>query len=391
MPSPRRALATLFVIVFTDLIGFGIVIPLLPLYAEHFAPTPVQFGLLMAAYSAMQFLFAPILGRLSDRVGRRPVLLISIAGSIAGFVLFALAHSLAWLFASRLLAGMGGGNIGTAQAVIADVTSREQRAKGMGLIGAAFGLGFIVGPAMAALVLPLGESAPGWAAAGFSVAAWLMTLFFLPETRPAGTAPAGGVLTGFARIRAGLHRPDLAPLLAVGFIVITGFAAFEVTFAQFLHARLGLPHQQVSLLFVYVGVLAAVIQGGLVGRIAPRLGERRMLIAGLACTGLGLLALAGAGRLGSIMAILPLVALGSGLSMPALSALVSHTAGAEEQGLALGAFQGLGSLARVLGPFAAELALGRWGVAAPPLAAAALALAAAVGAGVMLRRRPAAA
>ncbi|MBP1619440.1 MAG: arabinose efflux permease family protein [Acidobacteria bacterium] len=139
----RRVLATLFAIVFADLVGFGIVIPLLPLYAEQYAPPGWAFGLLMASYSAMQFLFAPVLGRLSDRVGRRPVLLISLVGSVAGFVLFALADSLALLFASRLLAGACGGNVGIAQAVIADVTPREQRARGMGMIGAAFGLGFI--------------------------------------------------------------------------------------------------------------------------------------------------------------------------------------------------------------------------------------------------------
>jgi MFS family permease len=160
MPSPRRTLTTLFLIVFTDLVGFGIVIPLLPLYAEHFHPAPWVFGLLMAAYSAMQFVFSPILGRLSDRVGRRPVLLISLAGSVTGFVLFALAHSLAWLFASRLLAGICGGNIATAQAVIADTTPPEKRAHGMGMIGAAFGLGFIAGPALAGVLAPISMAAP---------------------------------------------------------------------------------------------------------------------------------------------------------------------------------------------------------------------------------------
>jgi len=190
MRSPRRALATLFLIVFADLVGFGIVIPLLPLYAEHYRPAPWVFGLLMATYSAMQFVFSPILGRLSDRVGRRPVLLISLTGSVIGFVMFALADSLLWLFASRLLAGIAGGNIATAQAVIADTTKPEDRARGMGLIGAAFGLGFIAGPALAGLLAPISAAAPGWGAAACSAVAFAMTLLYLPETRPVGTAAA---------------------------------------------------------------------------------------------------------------------------------------------------------------------------------------------------------
>ena len=392
MRSPRRTLTTLFLIVFTDLVGFGIVIPLLPLYAEQFHPAPWVFGLLMAAYSAMQFVFSPILGRLSDRVGRRPVLLISLAGSVTGFVLFALAHSLAWLFASRLLAGICGGNIATAQAVIADTTPPEKRAHGMGLIGAAFGLGFIAGPALAGVLAPVSMAAPGWAAAVFSVAAWTMTLLFLPETRPTGAA--GGTAapaSGFARLAFAFSHAELAPLLAIGFLVVTGFAAFEVTFAQFLHERLQLPHSGVGFLFVYVGVLAAGVQGGLVGRATRRFGERRLLFAGLAATASGLLMLAFSHTLAGVLAVLPLASLGSGLAMPSLSSLVSRSARADEQGAALGAFQGIGSLARVVGPISAELALGAWGVAAPPLGAAILSAAAALGLGFVLRRRSAAA
>ncbi len=392
MPSPRRTLTTLFLIVFTDLVGFGIVIPLLPLYAEHYHPAPWVFGFLMAAYSAMQFVFSPILGRLSDRVGRRPVLLISLAGSVAGFVLFALAHSLAWLFASRLLAGICGGNVATAQAVIADTTPPEKRAHGMGLIGAAFGLGFIAGPALAGVLAPVSMAAPGWCAAAFSVTAWTMTLLFLPETRPTGAAvgPAAPA-SGFARLAFAFSHVELAPLLAIGFLVVTGFAAFEVTFAQFLHERLQLPHSGVGFLFVYVGVLAAGVQGGLVGRATRRFGERRLLFAGLAATAAGLVMLALSHTVAGVMAVLPLASLGSGLTMPSLSSLVSRSARADEQGSALGAFQGIGSLARVVGPIGAELALGAWGVAAPPLGAAVLSAAAALGFGLVLRRRSAAA
>jgi predicted MFS family arabinose efflux permease len=381
----RRVLATMFAIVFADLVGFGIVIPLLPLYADHFSPPGWVFGLLMASYSAMQFLFAPILGRLSDRVGRRPVLLISLAGSIAGFVLFALADSLALLFVSRLLAGACGGNVGTAQAVIADVTPREHRARGMGMIGAAFGLGFIAGPGLAGLLLPLGASAPGWGAAACSALAWLATAAFLPETRPAG-GHAGGPRSGVARIAAALRRPELAPLLAVSFCAIAGFAAFEVTFAQFLHGRLGLDHRHVSFFFVYIGVLAVLIQGGLVGPMTRRLGERRLLLGGLGAIAAGLGLLATAHRTLTVAFLLPVLSLGTGMTMPSLSALVSHTAAADEQGLALGAYQGVGSLARVLGPFVAQVVLAELGLAAPALLAAALAAVALLAAATLVRK-----
>ena len=388
MPSPRRTLTTLFLIVFTDLVGFGIVIPLLPLYAEHFHPAPWVFGLLMASYSAMQFIFSPLLGRLSDRVGRRPVLLISLLGSVGGSVLFALAHSVAWLFAARLLAGICGGNIATAQAVIADTTPPEKRAHGMGMIGAAFGLGFIAGPAIAGALAPVGMGAPGWGAAACSSVAWVMAILFLPETHPRTAAGASfAPAPRRSRLAFALDHHELVPLLAIGFVVVTGFAAFEVTFAQFLHDRLALSHSGVSFLFVYVGVLGATVQGGLVGRASRRFGERALLLTGLAATAAGLGLLATTHRLGAVLAVLPVVALGMGFVMPSLSSLVSKSARSDEQGAALGAFQGLGSLARVVGPFTAEIALGAWGVAAPQLGAAVLAVSAAVGGSLLLGRR----
>lgn len=182
MTSHTAKLSTVFVIVFIDLIGFGIVIPILPIYAEAFGPSAVELGLLMASFSAMQFIFAPILGRLSDRVGRRPVLLVSMVGSAVGYVMFGFAGSMAMLFASRIIDGISGGNISTAHAVIADITSPEDRAKGMGLLGAAFGLGFILGPAISGLLLQFGTWLPGVAAAVASMIAFTMVLFFLPET-----------------------------------------------------------------------------------------------------------------------------------------------------------------------------------------------------------------
>jgi DHA1 family tetracycline resistance protein-like MFS transporter len=387
MASPRRTLTTLFLIVFTDLVGFGIIIPLLPLYAERYHPASWMFGLLMAAYSAMQFVFAPILGRLSDRVGRRPVLLISLTGSILGAAMFALANSLVWLLASRIVAGIAGGNVATAQAVIADTTPPEKRAHGMGLIGAAFGLGFIAGPALAGVLAPFSLAAPGWGAAVCSTVAFAMALAYLPETRPQGAvSPPETPRSGLARLAFAWRHPELAPLMVIGFAVVTGFAAFEVTFAQFLHDRLALAHSGVSFLFVYVGVLAAVVQGGLVGKATRWLGETKLVMGGLVFTAAGLLLLASSHHLWAVLAVLPALSLGAGLVMPSLSSLVSRSADLHQQGLALGAYQGVSSLARVIGPFAAELALGAWGVAAPQVGAAVLAAVAAGGAARLWRR-----
>jgi multidrug resistance protein len=372
------SLATIFLIVFTDLVGFGIVIPLLPLYAETMNPSPLQFGLLMASFSLMQLFFAPLLGRLSDRVGRRPVLLVSLAGAVVGYLLFAVADSFLLLLASRIVAGVAGANIATAQAVIADVTPPEQRTRGMGLIGAAFGLGFIAGPALAGVLVRISPAAPGIAAAAFSATAMVMTVLLLPESLPpARRGVASQRRAGLLALRHAWRTPALAPLLAVALAVVTGFAAFEVTFAQLVYRRFGLHAGSIAFLFAYAGLLAAVMQMTLVGRLSRRLGERRLLLVGLAGTAVGLLLIASQHSLPALIAVLPVLAFGQAMVMPSLSALVSHTAPGERQGETLGAYQATSSLARVLGPMAGQLALGHLGLGAPALTAAACALAAA--------------
>ncbi len=363
----RRVLVILFAVVFMDLVGFGMVIPLLPLYAQKYAPPPGVFGLLLASYSAMQFVFSPILGALSDRWGRRPVLLLSLAGSALGYLLFGLADSLAVLFASRVVAGVAGGNIATAQAVIADVTTPEERAKGMGLIGAAFGLGFIAGPALAGVLVSFSPRLPGFAAATFSALAWLAAWRALPETRnPRQRAVVRRLPLAGAR--------GLGGLLVVGFLTITAWAAFEVTFAQFLHARWHLPAARVAWLFAYVGLLAVLVQGFVVRKIPGRVPPKVLAVGGLGVSAVGLGFLVEVSSLAVMLAVLPLLALGQGLATPALSAWVSRRSSAAAQGEALGAFQGVGSLARIVGPITGQLVLGHWGVAAVPLVCALLAV-----------------
>lgn len=347
-------------------------IPLLPLYAEKFHPSPLAFGLLMSSYSAMQFLFAPILGRLSDRYGRRPVLVVSLAGTVVGYLLFAFAGSLAVLFASRLLDGATGGNIGTAQAVIADTTAPAERARGMGMIGMAFALGFIFGPAIGGFAVHLGEAAPGLVAAGLSLVACVWAFFRLPETRPPGRAVPEGPLFSAAPLARALRRPGIGALLLLSFVTTTAFASFESTFAQFLGVRLGSGPSTVAWFFVFVGLCSAIVQGGLVRRLAPRFGETRLVVAG------GLLLVAGylLLRLGTdvprLLGAVAVIALGIGLTTPTLSSLVSRRTSPAAQGEVLGAYQSMASLGRVFGPFAGENLHLRLGADWPHGAAAAV-------------------
>lgn len=359
-------LAVVFLTVFIDLVGFGIVIPLVPLYAESYKPSPLAFGILMASFSAMQFVFAPLLGRLSDRVGRRPVLLFSLFGSFLSYLLFAFAGSFAGLLASRVLAGIMGANIGTAQAVIADVTPQGDRARGMGLVGMAFGLGFVFGPAIGGFAVKVSPTLPGLVAAGLSLLAFGWAFFGLPETRPADAA-ARHAHRGFPlrAALAGFRRPVVGALLLITLLNTTAFANFEATFAQFARSRFGHDPSTVSWLFVLIGVTAAIVQGGLIRRLVPVLGEARLI--GIGTT---LLALSFAGLVlvpghGALIALIVTTATGSGLTNPALAGLLSRSTEAAEQGEILGAAQSLSSLGRILGPFWGEHVWFQWGAAGP--------------------------
>jgi DHA1 family tetracycline resistance protein-like MFS transporter len=344
----------LFAIVLTDLIGFGIVIPLLPFYGERFGANPQMVTLLMATYSFFQLFMAPLWGRLSDQYGRRPILLVSLAGSVASYLWLGFADALWMLFAARAVQGACAGNIAAAQAYIADVTTPENRAKGMGLIGAAFGFGFIIGPALGGMLAGPDPAAPNVAApaflgAGLSALAFIGTVIFLKESlspdarnfaRKSRLAAIGGML----------RRPSLRFLILVFFIIIFAFAGMETTFALWASRQFGWGPQQIGYVFAYVGVLGAVIQGGLIGRLTKRFGEERLLIAGTSAIVLGLIGIPLSTQVAILLIATACLSIGMGLTQPSINSLISRQAAMHEQGEIMGAAQSAGSLARILGP-----------------------------------------
>jgi multidrug resistance protein len=342
-------LLVIFLTVFIDLLGFGIIIPLLPFYAEHFGASALMVGLLSTSFSVAQFLFAPFWGRLSDRIGRRPVILLGLLGSAVSYALFAVATSLAALFVARTLAGVAGANIPTAQAFIADTTTAETRARGMGIIGAAFGLGFIFGPAIGGFLSHWGYAAPAWFASALSLANFGAALVLLPESRPAhaGDVSRPGRLEV---IRRAVMRPNLPMVLLVYFLVLTSFASFEAMFALYSERRFGFTAATIGYMFAWVGVVLATVQGLLVGRVVRRVGERVVIPAAIMvlAAALGLVPLAGSVPV--LAAACGLLAFGMGFNSPSLLSAISQLADPRDQGSTLGVSQSLGSLARIIGP-----------------------------------------
>ena len=360
----------LFLIVFIDLVGFGLVIPLLPFYAVRFAASPLQMTTLFATYSLMAMLTAPFWGRLSDRVGRRPVLLASMAAAALAYIWLAFASELWMLFAARAFAGACAGNIAAAQAYIADVTPPEGRAKGMGMIGAAFGLGFIIGPVIGGLVAgndvaTADLTTPGLIAAGLSVLACIGVIVLLRESR--GPAPRSRARSRFTALRDALTRPVLAGLIGVFFLATLAFSGMETTFAWWALAQFSWGPRSTAFVFFYVGVLAALMQGVLIGPLTRRFGEQCLLLTGLALIAAGLLLLSVSSDVPRLIAAVTLLAIGNGGATPALNSLISRSADSEEQGEVLGVTQSAGSLSRVLGPLAAGALFSEFGRSSPYL------------------------
>ena len=351
-------MAVLFLIVFIDLVGFGVIIPLLPFYGVHFGASPAEVTWMMACYSLAQLVFSPLLGRLSDKVGRRPVLLVSLAASVASYLWLGLADALWMLFAARLLSGAGAGNIAAAQAYITDITTPEKRAKGMGMIGAAFGLGFTIGPALGGLVAGSDPSAaalsrPAFVAAGLSALAFVLAFALLRESLPQQAREAPPRPSRWRLARDVMGRPTLRQLILLLFVTITAFAGMETTFALWANSAYGWGPQQVGYNFLYVGLVLVFVQGGALGPLSRRFGEARLVIAGAAMIALGLLFLPFALALWKLLAVNTLLAFGMGMLNPSVTSLISKEAGVDERGGILGVSQSASSLSRIVGPAAA--------------------------------------
>jgi MFS transporter, DHA1 family, tetracycline resistance protein len=369
MPGPHKgSLLVVFLTVFIDMLGFGMVLPLLSIYARDFgaADEGLWIGLLVASFSAMQFIFSPIWGRLSDRIGRRPVLMMGLAGSAVCYGLFGLAtvwNSLAWLFISRLGAGVFGATITTAQAYIADVTSQQTRGKGMTLVGIAFGLGFTLGPMFGGLALLSDMShprpEPGYAAAVLSAGALVLAYFKLTESRRIGSTPAATRLFDFTALRDALRIPSIGPLLASLFVCVLAFSNFESTLpllltdAKSAHSLFRFDLRDVMLTFACLGGTIVLAQALVVRRLLGKIPDGAMATSGAVSEILGFAALVAAVQMGSrwgLFAAVTLLVLGLAMVMPSLNSLISRRSDPVGQGGILGIGQSIGALARILGP-----------------------------------------
>lgn len=381
--TKRRIMVVAFVTMFLDLLGFGLIIPIQPFYAESFGATPAVVTLLGASYSLMQFIFVPFWGRLSDRIGRRPVILGSVLVGALGHLLFGLAGSLPMLFFARLLSGFGNANIATVQALIADSTTGQERTRGMGMIGAAFGLGFIIGPAVGGILVRWGLAAPAFAAAIFALVNFGLAFFLLPETnkyRQKKGEERRVSLSLPQLFKVARPLPNVLVVTTLMLMWTMGFSLFEQSISLFIeHVWVTIPPEALALaqsqgpeavdalrtdflkraaghsamVLVAIGITATVVQGGLIGRLSTRFGERALIRTGLPLISLGMASMMIVGRIGYFPGMFPaavVLAIGTGLTSPSLMSLLSQSSPPNIQGSVLGLGQSAGSLGRVLGP-----------------------------------------
>jgi MFS family permease len=369
-PRETRVVVIVFFTVFLDLVGFGIIIPFLPLYVKSMGGTAETVGFLFASFSLTQMIATPILGRVSDRLGRRRVMLVSLAGNAASMVLFAIASDmrlLPLLFGSRILAGATAGNIAACQAAVADVTQGSNRAKGMGRIGAGIGLGMVLGPVIGAWASKLGPSFPPLAAAGLALVDLVAAFFVMPETRaraaapnetvhaPDGAAPTLGALLAEKRV---------ATVLALYFLTFLYMTTLQVALPLLANTRLGWSEGDIGRVFGLFGLVGLIVQGFLIGRMTRAFGAGNLVVAGALSSMLGLSLIAGAHSGGQLVLGLALLGFGLGVTNPVLSTLASEYAGPSRQGVVLGFAQSSGGLARTIGPIGSGILYARIGPAA---------------------------
>jgi DHA1 family tetracycline resistance protein-like MFS transporter len=350
-------LPILLLTVFVDMVGFGIVVPVLPLYSERFAASPFAIGMLMAVYSGMGFIFSPIVGALSDRLGRRSILLFSTIGQAAGFFIMGVANSLVWLFVARIIDGIFGANVSTTQAYVADVTPPEDRSRAMGLLGAAFGVGFIFGPLIGGVLSQISLSAPFHFAAGLAAANAVLIFFVLPESLPVKDDSQADRQTLVTLFRQGLGAIIL-PLMAAYFFMMTGFSILTSFFAIFTEDRFGYKASANGYIFAGIGVIAVIVQGSLIGPLVKNFSEKRIAITGLAFLAGSLFVMPLAQTTFTLLLVSAGLAIGNSFINPTINGLVSRSVNKYWQGRVLGLMQASASLGRFFGPL-----LGGWLVA----------------------------
>ncbi|MCS7211002.1 MAG: MFS transporter [Chloroherpetonaceae bacterium] len=361
--SNTSSFVILFFTVFLDLIGFGIVLPLLPNYARELGASPLLIGIVAGSYSLMQFFSAPLWGTISDRIGRRPVILISVATSTVSYLIFSQSHTVWLLLLSRILAGIGSANVGVTQAYIADITTFENRSKSLGILGAAFGLGFVLGPPIGGIVKSAyGIEAVGYIAALLTGLDLLLAYFLLPESLK--EKKSGSMRLTFLQIdkmASAFQHPALSRLLIIGFCFVFAFVNMQISVPLLWREHYALTDKAIGYLFALVGIISVIVQGGLIGRLSRHFGERKVLTAGLAtmCVGITLIPFVPEGWLFPAgLFVLTLLAIGNGLVTPVNTSLISLYAKPEEQGELLGVAQSIGSLGRILGPLSGSLFYG---------------------------------
>jgi DHA1 family tetracycline resistance protein-like MFS transporter len=408
-------LLNIFLVVFIDLLGFGLILPLLPYFAGQYGASPFLIGLLVASYAAAQFIGAPLMGRLSDRFGRRPVLVLSIAGTALGFLLLGLAEPLGKalaslvlsnptpeqlqtlqygailgvMFISRVLSGLTGGNITVAQAYIADVTDAQNRAKGLGLIGAAFGLGFIMGPAIGGALSTFGYAVPAFAAAGLATLNLIGIIFLLPESlseeRKAELAKQERrALISFTAMMEELRKPRVGPLMTIRFFYALASALFQTMFTLWAKDRLDLNVQTTSYLLAYVGLLSVIVQGGLIGRLTKRFSEAQLIAWCVVIQAVSLLAWAFTPSVPVLLVVLVPIAFSTGVLNTVINSAITRVVPPHEVGGALGTSSALESLSRIISPLVGGWLLGTVGAWAPGVVGAGIM----AGVSVFVRRRP---
>ncbi len=393
LQAERRALLPIFLIVLVDILGMTIILPLLPFYAREFGASYTQVGVLIATFAVCQLLSGPVLGQLADRFGRKRLLLISQVGTLVGFVVLGSATSLTMVFVSRAIDGATAGNLSLAQAYVSDVTSKENRAKSFAIIGIAFGIGFLLGPAISGYLSHYGHRYPIYAAQALSALSILATAVLLPNVRPlegSGEAgPAGRRLALFSwgRYAEYFRRPVLTSLLLQFFAFGFSFAAFTSGFALFAERRLtweGQPFgaKEVGYVFAFAGFLGIILQGGMIGRLVRRFGELKLTRAGFAALGIGYAVLAWVRFVPELLVSAAVSTFGQGSLRPALTAQITHHSGRDEQGMVLGLAQSLMSIAQIVAPLLSGLLIDR-GL----LATWALMAALAAGVGLLLNLR----